>query len=1525
MTSDEHGPDFPRSLIEGCVHWLNLDTACLEIRPLATWWRSDHNNWKIDVNASEAHSDHQKLVDIRSPLHLAAAQHFLDFENSYDMVVLRGPPCSAPTQDQVSVVLPRFDLRFIINDQGLLYCPEMQAVVVEHQDVGTLMGLRSKLVLIRDGRRFVLIPRGDVLIQKCSQRTVVRVETERQSRVFCAKLAIDPDLGRLDRPSELSDIYYLAYLHAITSSGLPDPLTKRSGTEEALDILRSGSAQPSSPLDSKCNTLLSSIEALTPKRKFYPPELKNMQQVTWDARLPTTAQHDEFLVAVLALRSHSARFDQFYDASTESIELLCRQQSVLSERSRTKNARYWNSDLYFSSLDEPNDVTYKSRKGYAGPESKSRVFEVSKLVLNWAFSESDYPSVVREFEKLKNIAGFHQDFALTTLNELSHLDLSEHWGALYHSWSRLSRVANSFQLMFLASTLSFGTAFAPHMESLRVLLAVAFHSTSTDLAPPAPRAYRTFGLRGRLEDVLIDECTASHLVQFEANQEVLRGSPTEEEITAEEQREKQHELECTDAQRRFAADVKAQWPSEVDVKRIRPSDVLCIGDATKDLEPSWLQRVQNHQLFEFAVALQRKLVGSLRLPIPDLPSERGVNSENISMTASLPYQPTLESTLEHLEQRVRGSKAPPSSPPVQLYAKQESSTEEEQMLRNTICKLSTHAESVNEGYSSDLSESLKAWVSKQSHGQKVFVSPTPSDLGVSIENARRKVRSQLCQLMDMGKTSDAFRWLQYGQLWPRYTLSAILRLLGRSAAKLRKMPVGNSISELALSVTELQRLIRIRGFQSARRMVQVNEELSNVGHENWDPETCPQWLLLEIEANLLIRSEQVQVAREIMFPTSGNNATFQLNMGKGKTSVILPMVALRLADKQSLLRIIVPKPLLPQATQTMRLRLGGLLGRTVYHVPFSRATSTEVTTTHAYHSLLQLCLSQGGVLMSLPEHILSFKLSGLERLSAGKMTEASAMFEVQRWLSTNGRDVLDECDEILHPKQQLIYPSGKQSLVDDSPSRWRIAQIVLELTRLCLPTLVEVYPNAIQMVERANGAFPEIHIVGKELEGVLVCALAKDICSGKGGILPVSNLTVEQLEAIEVFLLSPDWEEESTQIIEGLSEGLRKTVLLLRGLLGLQILPLALNKRWNVEYGLHPSRCLVSVPYRGKGVPSASAEFGHPDVAILLTMLSYYFSGISMSQFCTSLKAVLDSDDPHEEYDQWVQYHGSVPERLQDHTSVNLEDDHQMEELYSYFKQTVATVNHFCNTIVFPKEAREFEKKLVSSTWDLVTEKDAAPSGSALHDSVHSTGFSGTNDFSRLLPLSIPQRHLEDLRHTNAEVLVHLLRPRNRSYIRIADGQGHKLSTSGFIEMLVQQDPAPKILLDAGAQILDLNNRDFVQMWLAISKKAPAAIYFDDEDKAMVLHQDGRNEVLSASSYASDSGDCLVYMDEPHCRGTDLKFPADARAALTIGPHQTKDHTAQGKSNIRYRSSHANHVPAAMRMRELVSEVLEVV
>ena len=87
--------------------------------------------------------------------------------------------------------------------------------------------------------------------------------------------------------------------------------------------------------------------------------------------------------------------------------------------------------------------------------------------------------------------------------------------------------------------------------------------------------------------------------------------------------------------------------------------------------------------------------------------------------------------------------------------------------------------------------------------------------------------------------------------------------------------------------------------------------------------------------------------------------------------------------------------------------------------------------------------------------------------------------------------------------------------------------------------------------------------------------------------------------------------------------------------------------------------------------------------------------------------------------------------------------------------------------------------------------------------------------------------------------------------------------------------------------------------WLKIDHEAAAAVYFDTDHRAQVLYPKGTIIPLVASPFADKLENCVVYLDESHCRGTDLKLPPGARAALTLGPHLTKDALVQAAMRLR--------------------------
>ena len=60
----------------------------------------------------------------------------------------------------------------------------------------------------------------------------------------------------------------------------------------------------------------------------------------------------------------------------------------------------------------------------------------------------------------------------------------------------------------------------------------------------------------------------------------------------------------------------------------------------------------------------------------------------------------------------------------------------------------------------------------------------------------------------------------------------------------------------------------------------LKKELLNKPHLNWSPKKYPNWLILELEMDIIIRDIQVKVAQNMIEPKQ-NKSVIQLNMGEG--------------------------------------------------------------------------------------------------------------------------------------------------------------------------------------------------------------------------------------------------------------------------------------------------------------------------------------------------------------------------------------------------------------------------------------------------------------------------------------------------------------------------------------------------------------------------------------------------------------------------------------------------------------------
>jgi hypothetical protein len=253
-----------------------------------------------------------------------------------------------------------------------------------------------------------------------------------------------------------------------------------------------------------------------------------------------------------------------------------------------------------------------------------------------------------------------------------------------------------------------------------------------------------------------------------------------------------------------------------------------------------------------------------------------------------------------------------------------------------------------------------------------------------------------------------------------------------------------------------------------------------------------------------------------------------------------------------------------------------------------------------------------------------------------------------------------------------------------------------------------------------------------------------------------------------------------------------------------------------VQYGLHPNRDPIAVPFHAKGVPSEQAEWGRPDVAILQTCLAFYFGGLNLAQLCQSLEHVLKSDDPSSDYDRWTHSSKTLPHSLREWNVINVDDTARLMEIWQHVRYEAVVIDYFLNHFVFPKHAKQFRMKLQASGWDIPL---FSPGNQSLtgkpsierHSLPLTTGFSGTNDNRTMLPSTIKQEDLSGLSHTNAEVLTYLLQRRNRGYVLAADNRGRRIAELDLLGML--KNRGIRMLIDAGAQILEMDNLTLAKAW----------------------------------------------------------------------------------------------------------------
>ena len=340
----------------------------------------------------------------------------------------------------------------------------------------------------------------------------------------------------------------------------------------------------------------------------------------------------------------------------------------------------------------------------------------------------------------------------------------------------------------------------------------------------------------------------------------------------------------------------------------------------------------------------------------------------------------------------------------------------------------------------------------------------------------------------------------------------------------------------------------------------------------------------------------------------------------------------------------------------------------------------------------------------------------------------SGWLSLQKFLHSHARDILDESDEILHARFQLVYTIGTQQHMDGYPGRWTITQQVLRLVKQHAYSLSRYALDAIEYERGPPGSFPRLRIVRpSEVGQFLISMITEDVMAGRlpnfnfQDISPALQIAIRSFISDENVLQVPDTVKRVEEYAKLSDQShLWSGLLLLRGLLTSNVLLFALSeRRWRVDYGLvsqlqpiGPTPTMLAVPYRAKDMPAPDTQFGHPDLTIILTCLSYYYAGLDEEQLRVAFEILIDQDDSAAEYALWIKDCGSLPDSLRQLSEINLRSSEQWDKVtFPTFTRNQAVIDFYLSQVVFRKEAIEFPRKLTASSWDLAESREKAITG----------------------------------------------------------------------------------------------------------------------------------------------------------------------------------------------------------------------
>ena len=664
-------------------------------------------------------------------------------------------------------------------------------------------------------------------------------------------------------------------------------------------------------------------------------------------------------------------------------------------------------------------------------------------------------------------------------------------------------------------------------------------------------------------------------------------------------------------------------------------------------------------------------------------------------------------------------------------------------------------------------------------------------------------------------------------------------------------------------------------FTEAQEILSIADQHETLSYADTED---PMNLVFESLTGFSIRKDQQAMVQDLMTLSMTQPTVVQMIMGGGKTAVVLPLLALSVADGKHLATINVPESLFNPNKQELSNIFGPKLANKIHYLDYFREKEYGLEELEFIHSKLVSIIQNRDCLMIKPQNLQKLYLYYQDILLTQDASEANlaklkVLKDILLIFKERGFAILDEADTVLNCRLVQNFTSGKKGPISDQ--RFEIASKIYQVFRNLVP----------KQLPHFDGYLPEA--LPAVLKTVLNAYFETQPPRGH------SDIDAALKKQISDCVLNPEASVSKFKSLKDKNPKLYADILSLKQWFS-SILPYTLVQRCSVKYGEKQTRCQqvsehLAIPYVSSNAPSEKSEFGSMECQLAFTWQLLLIERFSEDRSHTFLKFCLIHKDIPALKDKFELYSKhALLRQFSDYSKSQLRD------IRENLNQNPDAILLYFDEIIKPSIS-EYPQLLSSHHLDLV---------SLYKRMAMFTGTTHTQDtWDNIIDCVEHQEIKQQLKTL-------FLSEKNNKVAVIDNTRPHDPATlealvSDIIKSGESEGVAYHAFIDAGAIFKGYSNEAVARTF---NKTLPGTfkgvIYIDSESnqKYIVLRPNSEKilfDDMSIDPKAIDPKDFFTVYDQFHTTGTDIKQHPTAKAWMSIGPDTTDRDLQQGALRMR--------------------------